>query len=302
MSAIQVENFSKEFRVGFQMRRLMAVKDLSFTVEEGEIFGFIGPNGAGKTTTLKALVGLLSPTRGRLLIFDRDVRQAASRQTLGFLPEEPYFYRYLKGREFLDFCGQFFGLPFPFRRRRIEEMLDLVGMKEAADLPLRKYSKGMLQRIGLAQALINDPNLVILDEPMSGLDPVGRSQIRRIILQLKEQGKTVLFSSHILSDVEMICDRVALIVRGELRQLGALSSFTPGQTRRIEIAADRVDVERMRQAGFPAVERDGALFIQVESEDSRDRAIAEVLAQKGRILSVVPQRESLEEVFAREIR
>lgn len=181
-------------------------------------------------------------------------------------------------------------------------MLDLVGMKEAADLPLRKYSKGMLQRIGLAQALINDPNLVILDEPMSGLDPVGRSQIRRIILQLKEQGKTVLFSSHILSDVEMICDRVALIVRGELRQLGALSSFTPGQTRRIEIAADRVDVERMRQAGFPAVERDGALFIQVESEDSRDRAIAEVLAQKGRILSVVPQRESLEEVFAREIR
>ena len=302
MSAIQIENFSKEFHLGFRMRRILAVKDLSFTVEEGEIFGFIGPNGAGKTTTLKALVGLISPTRGKITILGRDVREARSRQHLGFLPEEPYFYRYLKGREFLHFYGQLFGLPLSFRCRRIDEMLELVGMKEAADLPLRKYSKGMLQRIGLAQALINDPILVILDEPMSGLDPVGRSQIRQIILHLKEQGKSVLFSSHILADVEMICDRVALIVRGELRQVGALNSFYPGGTREIEIVAARVSVDPLRRAGFDAVDLDGSVLVRVKDEEARDRAISEILAQKGQILSVIPQRESLEDVFAREIR
>lgn len=222
---ITTEGLTKEFRVGFRMKRVLALDGLNLKVEEGEIFGYIGPNGAGKTTTLKIMMGLIYPTSGNVQIFGRDVKDVNIKMDIGFLPEAPYFYDYLTAREFLDFYGQLFDLGKNERKRRNEELLDMVDLRLAKDTQLRKFSRGMLQRIGIAQALINDPKLVILDEPMSGLDPVGRTKIRDVILRLKDEGKTVFFSSHILSDVEMICDRVGILVNGRLKEVGKLEEL-----------------------------------------------------------------------------
>lgn len=213
---MRAENLRKVFPPQIGSPAKEALRDLSLEVREGETFGLLGPNGAGKTTTLKLLLGLCSPTSGRITLFGRSPDRPEVRQAVGFLPENPYFYTYLTGREFLAFCGGMFDLSRNRLKERIEELLDLVGMNHAADLQLRKYSKGMLQRIGIAQALINDPQLVFLDEPMSGLDPVGRRQFREIILRLKSQGKTLFFNSHILSDVEDICDRFGILYEGRL--------------------------------------------------------------------------------------
>jgi ABC-2 type transport system ATP-binding protein len=222
---ITTEGLTKEFRVGFRMKRVLALDNLNLKVEEGEIFGYIGPNGAGKTTTLKIMMGLIYPTSGNVRIFGRDIKDINIKMDIGFLPEAPYFYDYLTAREFLDFYSQLFGLAKKERERRIEELLDMVDLRLVKDTQLRKFSRGMLQRIGIAQALINDPKLVILDEPMSALDPVGRTKIRDVILHLKDEGKTVFFSSHILSDVEMICDRVGLLVNGKLKEIGKLEEL-----------------------------------------------------------------------------
>lgn len=222
---ITTEGLTKEFRVGFRMKRVLALDNLNLKVEEGEIFGYIGPNGAGKTTTLKIMMGLIYPTSGNVQIFGRDIKDINIKMDIGFLPEAPYFYDYLTAREFLDFYSQLFGLGKKERERRIEELLDMVDLRLVKDTQLRKFSRGMLQRIGIAQALINDPKLVVLDEPMSALDPVGRTKIRDVILRLKDEGKTVFFSSHILSDVEMICDRVGLLVNGKLKEIGKLEEL-----------------------------------------------------------------------------
>ncbi|MFA4910262.1 MAG: ABC transporter ATP-binding protein [Desulfobacteria bacterium] len=222
---ITTEGLTKEFRVGFRMKRVLALDNLNLKVEEGEIFGYIGPNGAGKTTTLKIIMGLIYPTSGNVQIFGRDIKDINIKMDIGFLPEAPYFYDYLTAREFLDFYSQLFGLGKKERERRIEELLDMVDLRLVKDTQLRKFSRGMLQRIGIAQALINDPKLVVLDEPMSALDPVGRTKIRDVILRLKDEGKTVFFSSHILSDVEMICDRVGLLVNGKLKEIGKLEEL-----------------------------------------------------------------------------
>jgi len=222
---ITTEGSTKEFRVGFRMKRVLALDGLNLRVEEGEIFGYIGPNGAGKTTTLKIMMGLIYPTSGNVQIFGRDIKDINIKMDIGFLPEAPYFYDYLTAREFLDFYSQLFGLAKKERERRIEGLLDMVDLRLVKDTQLRKFSRGMLQRIGIAQALINDPKLVILDEPMSALDPVGRTKIRDVILRLKDEGKTVFFSSHILSDVEMICDQVGLLVNGKLKEIGKLEEL-----------------------------------------------------------------------------
>ncbi|HEX9101594.1 MAG TPA: ABC transporter ATP-binding protein, partial [Polyangia bacterium] len=195
---VEAEHLQKTFALGFFRKRVRAVDDVSFTVEKNEIFGFLGPNGAGKTTTLKMLMGLIFPTRGQARIFGRPITERAVKQRLGFLPENPYFYDYLSGAELLDLMGHLFGLPRAERRRRARTLLERVGLGRAGDLALRKYSKGMLQRLGIAQALINDPALVVLDEPMTGLDPIGRKEIRDLIVSLKSEGKTVFFSTHIL--------------------------------------------------------------------------------------------------------
>ena len=224
---VQVRDVVKDFRPGFGLRRKRVLQGVSFEVLEGEIFGFIGPNGAGKTTTLKILMGLIRPTEGTAAILGRDVGESEFRDQIGFLPENPYFYPYLTAREILDFYARLSGVDSSRRAPRVDELLEMVHLSHAADARLRTFSKGMLQRVGVAQALIHDPKVVFLDEPMSGLDPIGRKEIRDVILALRAAGKTVFMNTHILHDVEMICDRVAIIVKGVIRHQGLIEDFLP---------------------------------------------------------------------------
>ena len=219
------EDLTKQFVVGLRQRKVMALQGLNLHVEEGEIFGFLGPNGSGKTTTMKILMGLIYPTSGRARLFGKPIGSVDVKAMIGFLPESPYFYDYVTADEFLTFYGQLFGRRGAPLRRRIDELLELVGLSGSHRTRLRSFSKGMLQRIGLAQALINDPTLVVLDEPMSGLDPIGRKEFRDLILHLKALGKTVFFSSHILSDAETLCDRIGIIINGQLRETGRLDEL-----------------------------------------------------------------------------
>jgi ABC-2 type transport system ATP-binding protein len=263
-----------------------AVEDVSFTVEKNEIFGFLGPNGAGKTTTLKMLMGLIFPSRGQARIFGRPIRERAVKKRLGFLPENPYFYDYLSGIELLDLMGHLFGLGRGERRRRAHALIERVGLARAGDLALRKYSKGMLQRLGIAQALINEPELVVLDEPMSGLDPIGRKEIRDLIVELKHEGKTVLFSTHILSDVELVCDRVAIVVGGRMRDVGPLKQL---------LSPRLIDTEVVLEKG-------GALEpLRLPPDADVDAALKQALAAGKKIVSVAPRKESLEDLFVREV-
>jgi ABC-2 type transport system ATP-binding protein len=303
-AAIKIEGLGKIFRVGFWGRKFEAVKNIDFEVGAGELFGFLGPNGAGKTTTIKMIMGLLYPTRGQAWILGKSASDVAIRARVGYLPESPYFYDHLQGAEFLDFYGRLFAIPAKKRRKKIGELLELVGIARAADLPLRKYSKGMLQRIGLAQALINDPELVVLDEPMTGLDPVGRREIRDIILKLKQEGKTVFFSTHILPDVEMICDRIAILNQGRLVNIGALGSLLSPRVKYYEISFSGLAGEKLKElsAWTSDVLQDGALIrARVEKEEDKDRIVSWVLKEKGRVDSVFPHRESLEEYFLRQV-
>lgn len=225
---IQTFNLQKAYRTGFWMnRKVQSLKQCSLQVMPGETFGLLGPNGAGKTTLLKTLLGIAKPTAGRGFVLGKPLGDRTVKQKIGYLPENPYFYDHLTGWEFLEFIAGVFQIPAKVRRRRIPELLDLVGLARSAakKKQMRKYSKGMLQRVGMAQALINDPELVFLDEPMSGLDPLGRYQMREIVLSLKQQGKTVFFNSHVLSDVEIICDRVAILAQGELICEGTLDQL-----------------------------------------------------------------------------
>jgi ABC-2 type transport system ATP-binding protein len=220
--ALKTEHLGKVYRVGFFMRRVEALKNLNLEVKPGEAFGFIGPNGAGKTTAIKILMGLHRQTSGSAYLFGEPVDNVNARRRVGYLPERPYFYEHLSAREVLHFYGQLFEMDPAVRARRIDMLLERVQLTRFADVTLSKYSKGMLQRVGLCQTLLHDPDLIVLDEPMSGLDPVGRALVRDMIIEQRESGKTVFFSSHILSDVEAICDRVAILVGGELRESGSI--------------------------------------------------------------------------------
>ncbi len=226
--AIAVEGLSKTFRPPFRLKKVRAVRSVSFTVTPGEVFGFLGPNGAGKTTTIKVLTGLIRPTAGRVAVLGGPPTSIEVKARVGFLPEQPYFYDYLKPTELLDIFGRLFGMDRSTRHRRIHELLDLVGLAHAKDRTLRKFSKGMLQRVGLAQALLNDPDLLILDEPLSGLDPIGRKEVADLIASLKAGGKTIFFSSHILADIERLCDRVVILDRGEMKAEGRLDDLLAG--------------------------------------------------------------------------
>src|SRR5207302_4193613 len=227
MPAIEILGLEKTYSVGFCRKRPnRALRLLRLTVEEGEIFGFLGPNGAGKTTTLKLLMGLVFPTAGSARILGMDANDPRVKAQIGFLPEQPYFYDYLTARELLEYYGQLSGVAAKDRAKKVEAMLQRVGLPDAGDIQLRKFSKGMLQRLGLAQAIVHDPKLVFLDEPMSGLDPMGRREVRDLIQQMRHEGKTVFFSTHILSDAEALCDRVGVIHQGELRGVGAVAELT----------------------------------------------------------------------------
>lgn len=224
--SLQIENLTKIFPAQLGQPRKVGLDGVSLSVHPGETFGLLGPNGAGKTTLQKIVLGLMRPTSGRIEVLGTTPDHTSVRERVGYLPENPYFYTYLTGREFLQFCGGLFQIPHALLQERIATLLDRVGMTAAADTQLRKYSKGMLQRIGVAQALVNDPELVFLDEPMSGLDPVGRKQLRDLILSLKNDGKTVFFNTHILSDVELICDRIGILSAGKLVEYGSVKELT----------------------------------------------------------------------------
>src|ERR1700720_1911839 len=236
MHAIEILGLEKTYSVGFWRKKpKCALKPLHLRVEEGEIFGFLGPNGAGKTTTLKMLMGLVYPTAGSARILGMEINDPRMKAQIGFLPEQPYFYDYLTAGELLNYYGQLSGVPAKDRERRVREVLDRVGLPDVIRVQLRKFSKGMLQRVGIAQAILHDPRIVFLDEPMSGLDPMGRREVRDLMEELKREGKTVFFSTHILSDAEALCDRVGVIQAGELRGVGAVADLTSQTQGKIEI-------------------------------------------------------------------
>jgi ABC-2 type transport system ATP-binding protein len=299
--AILTKGLSKSYRTGHIIQgRRPALQDLDLEVRTGEIFGYVGPNGSGKTTTLKLLIGLLKPDRGDARVLGEPLASRSWRFRAGYLPEHPYLYDYLTPREYLEYAGRLFGLAASVRRERTRSLLALVGLERSADLPLRRFSKGMVQRAGLAQALVNDPELVILDEPMSGLDPIGRRLVRDIILGLRRGGKTVFFSTHILSDAEALCDRVAVLRAGRLLKVGALGDLLRIDVEHMEVFASGVGPDI---PGLGPVRRERVgdrLRLEVEERDL-GRAVTAVETAGGRILSVQPVRQTLEEYFFHEM-
>ena len=303
MSAIlMVDGLKKTFAQGFIPKRREVLKGISFSVAEGEIFGYLGPNGAGKTTTLKCVLGLIFPNAGRIELCGRPPLDPRSKDKVGFLPENPYFYDYLTAREFLDFYGQLFGLAGDVRRARIGTLLKLVDMERAADLSLRKFSRGMLQRIGLAQALINEPSLVILDEPLGGLDPIGRKEIRDIILRLRGEGKTVVLSSHILQDIEMICDRVAILVEGKILSQGRLTDLVSEKVLFTEIVISGVGDRDLAALGEPLSAQAGRTLLKVHDEARIQAVLDLVRDRKGTVHSLLPRTQTLEDLFVGMVR
>jgi ABC-2 type transport system ATP-binding protein len=299
-AVLRLQGLSKAFPGHLGLGRTVAVEGLTLEVGRGEIFGLLGHNGAGKTTTLKMIIGLLTPDAGEVRLFGAAPSNPAVRTRVGFLPENPYFYDYLTAEEFLDFHGRLHGLAVATRRERVAAILRRVGLPDAGRTALRKFSKGMVQRLGLAQALLHEPDLVILDEPMSGLDPMGRREVRDLILALREAGRSVFFSSHILQDVEMICDRVGILVRGRLTAVGRLDTLVSRKVLWFEVAVTG-DLPRQVPGQVVSASGDEAL-IRVESVDDLTRLLASLQASGGQVTSVWPRRESLEDLFIREVR
>jgi ABC-2 type transport system ATP-binding protein len=299
---ILTSGLGKTYRTGFSRRLVRALDALDLTVAEGTIYGFVGPNGAGKSTTIKMLVGLSAPTRGTGSIFGRSIADPRSREAIGYLPENPAFHDFLRPLEVLHLMGRLSGMSGPPLRRQAEEALGLVGLTAAADLTVRKFSKGMVQRLGLAQAILHDPPLLVLDEPMSGLDPIGRKDVRDLVLALRRRGKTIFFSTHILNDVETICDEVGMVMGGRLVAQGPVRSLLDGSVRSVELRCSAVAEEQVRRAAAGstglAANPEG-WTLQFPDLASANAALPRLLAAGAQILSVQPIRESLEETFVR---
>lgn len=299
--ALDIRSLKKSYRVGhIRQKERLVLRGLDLSVPRGEVFGYLGPNGSGKTTTLKVVTGLLRPDAGDITVLGLPLADRSWRQRVGYLPENPYLYDYLSGREYLEYVGRLFGLDRAARRRRAGELLERVGLAKSADVALRRVSKGMLQRVGLAQALVNDPELVILDEPMSGLDPIGRHLVRRLILELKDAGKTVFFSTHILSDAETLCDRVALLRDGQVVQSGRLGDILTLDVSHLEIHVSGLSADQVGTLPDVTARNLGERWRLEVPEASLERVITSVHAGGGRVLSVQPIRQSLEEFFVRE--
>lgn len=298
-AVVEIQGLVKSFKGHLGLGRKVAVSGLDLSVGRGEIFGLLGPNGAGKTTTLKAMIGLLAPDAGSVKLFGRPPSDVAARARIGFLPENPYFYDYLTATEFLDFYGRLHGFDRSERSRRVESALRKVGLGTGPKQALRKFSKGMVQRLGLAQAILHDPDLVILDEPMSGLDPIGRREVRDLILSLRDGGKTVFFSSHILQDAELICDRVGIVVQGRLRHLGVLDQMIHSAPRWFEVAVrGAVPDPWNREVASASGEK---VMVKVPDVEDLGRLLAAVSASGAEVVSVWPRRESLEDLFMKEV-
>ena len=301
MLAVETSDLTKDYYVGFFRKRpRRALDGLNLRVEKGEVFGLLGPNGAGKTTTLKILLRLVFPTSGTARILGRALDDVAMHARVGYLPENPYFYDHLTAQEFMNYAGELFGLRPAERLRRIDHLLERLGLGASRDLPLRKFSKGMVQRVGIAQALINDPELVFLDEPMSGLDPLGRREVRDLILELKAEGKTIFFSTHILSDAEVLCDRVAILNRGRLQGCGELGEILSLGVAATEVVLENPGEELLKELRLytRSVVRTGErVRLEVPAESDVARVLALVVRHTAKIISVNPVKMSLEDYF-----
>ena len=306
---IEIENLSKDYEKGFWVKKkIRALDSLTLNVESGQIFGFLGGNGAGKTTTIKILMSLIYPTTGSAKILGEDISNVKMRTRIGYCPENPYFYDYLKASELMNYFGELFGLDAAKRKQKTEELLTKVGLEEKDwNRQLRKFSKGMLQRVGIAQALINEPEIVFLDEPMSGLDPIGRREIRELIAELREKGVTVFMSTHILSDIEALCDNVAILRGGRLAATGKLDDLLndAGQQQSFEINVKGVSAESLQAdlakiAGATISSKASGANIQVLEETDIDKVLQMTREKGGRLVSVQPVKQSLEELFVKE--
>jgi ABC-2 type transport system ATP-binding protein len=296
--AIETENLTKDYPFGFlNLKTKRSLEGLTMQVEAGEVFGFLGPNGAGKSTTIKLLVGLIFPTLGTARILEKPISDIEMHREIGYLPEQPYFYDYLTATELLDYFARIHNLTAVDRRERVERMLKKVGLETAGKIQLRKYSKGMLQRVGLAQAILHDPQVVILDEPMSGLDPVGRRELRDIILELKREGRTVMFSTHILADAEMLCDRVGVIVGGKLRGVGAPGEIVEMKAQGMEILFEYAGTDASAPALLGKATRAGNRYRLQVAEGELYGALEQLRAAEAKILSVAQLKPTLEEYF-----
>src|ERR1700719_1220928 len=297
-AAIETENLTKDYPFGFlHLKKKTSLEGLTMRVEEGEVFGFLGPNGAGKTTTIKLLVGLIFPTGGTARILGKSIDDVSMHQDIGYLPEQPYFYDYLTAAELLDYFARIHDLPAQERKARADGMLKKVGLETARKIQLRKYSKGMLQRVGLAQAILHDPKVVILDEPMSGLDPLGRREVRDIILELKREGRTILFSTHILSDAAMLCDRVGVIVGGKLRGVGAPDEIVGMKAQAMEILFEYTAIAAGLDGLLSKAKQLGKRY-QLQVPEANLYATLQQLGSAGAtILSVTQVKATLEEYF-----
>lgn len=310
MLMIRTENLTKEyqikkFSVAIKRHKTVALNHLNLEVLSGEIFGFIGPNGAGKTTTIKLILGLLFPSSGKTWLMEQPSTKVDIKKNIGFLPENPYFYDYLKGEEILHFMGQLYGINKIDRIRKVDDLLKKVGLLDAREMPLRKYSKGMLQRIGLAQALINDPQLVILDEPLTGLDPIGRKEMRDLILTMRDEGKTVFFSTHILSDAEMICDRVGMLMKGNLTKLGKLTEMLNPKVKSIEVVVAGLSLsgkQTIQNMAIRTKDLGTELVVNLAEEKLVPTVIDLITKDHAKLISLIPLKESLEEVFMQEVK
>jgi ABC-2 type transport system ATP-binding protein len=302
MRAIEILGLEKIYNAGFWRKRSKrALRPLTLAVEEGEIFGFLGPNGAGKTTTLKILMGLVFPTGGSARILGMELDDPRMKAQIGFLPEQPYFYDHLTAHELLRYYGQLSGVDAKQLSRKVDAVLEQVKLSDSANVQLRKFSKGMLQRAGIAQAILHDPKVVFLDEPMSGLDPMGRREVRNLIEDLKAKGKTVFFSTHILSDAEALCDRVAIIHQGELRGIGAVAELTASVHGQVEIVWHGTTVPAGIRSMGAECHAAGDTMRVILPEENQDAALDALRRERLRLVSVVPVRTSLEDYFVAQL-
>jgi ABC-2 type transport system ATP-binding protein len=303
MAAIEILGLTKTYQVGFWRKRpKCALLPLHLQVEEGEIFGFLGPNGAGKTTTLKLLMGLVYPTAGSARILGSEINDPRMKAQIGFLPEQPYFYDYLTAAELLEYYAQLSGIAAKERKHRVSEVLARVGLPEVGGMQLRKFSKGMLQRVGIGQAILHNPRVLFFDEPMSGLDPIGRREVRDLMEELKHAGKTVFFSTHILSDAEALCDRVAIIHQGELRGVGAVADLTSSIESKVEVVWHGTLVPASLKTLAPDCHVTGDTVRAVVLEAGQDALLDALRRERIHIVSVTPIRTSLEEYFVQKLK